>query len=99
MIHEPILSDEPDPNKKYRTSYEPAYDETLDYVIEAFSCDVHSNHVPLGCALTKMANLMSALDWHMELGNISRGYARDMVQWAAEEMDKRFDMVYERLPR
>lgn len=88
-----------DPNDKYKTDYDPSFDETLDYNIELFSCDVHSNHVPLGVALGKMANLLNALDWHLGLGNISRGYARDMVQWAAEEMDKRFDMDYERLPR
>lgn len=80
--------------------WHPALDQTLDEVLNDFAYDAESSHVPTGLAILKMATLMEALDWHLyAVGDITMGYAREQIKWAAELMDKKFDIEYERLPQ
>lgn len=80
--------------------WHPALDQTLDEVINDFGYDATSCHVPTGMAMLKMATLLEALDWHLYAkGDITMEYAREQIKWAADLMDKKFDIEYKRLPQ
>ena len=80
--------------------WHPALDQTLDEILYEFEGDATCSHVPTGLVMLKFANLLEALDWHIHATKtITMEYAREQIQWAAELMDKKFDIPYERLPQ
>ena len=80
--------------------FDPAVDTSLEHVIEDFGYDATSKFVPLGMAMLKMATLLEALDWHLyHTGQINEAQAREKIKWAADLMDKKFDIEYQRLPQ
>jgi hypothetical protein len=80
--------------------YDPAIDQPLEHVIEDFGYDATSCHVPTGMAMLKFAALLEALDWHAySTGKITLEEARAKIKWAADLMDKKFDIEYRRLPQ
>jgi len=80
--------------------YDPAIDESLEMVENDFGYDVTSEHVPTGMAMLKMATFLEALDWHLySTQTITMEEARQKIKWAADLMDKKFDIEYKRLPR
>ncbi len=80
--------------------FNPAIDDPFEHVVDNFGYDVTSNHVPLGMAILKMATLLEAIDWHLyATGILSEKEAREKIKWAADLMDKKFDITYERLPQ
>lgn len=80
--------------------YNPAVDAPLQHVIDDFAYDATSAFVPHGMALLKFAVLLEALDWHWyHTGQVSEEEVRAKVKWAADLMDKKFDITYQRLPQ
>ena len=80
--------------------FNPAVDASLEHVIEDFGYDATSKFVPLGMAMIKMAYLLEALDWHLyHTGQVTETQAREKIKWAADLMDKKFDIKYQRLPQ
>jgi hypothetical protein len=80
--------------------YNPAIDSPLEHVVDSFGYDATSPFVPHGMALLKFAMLLEALDWHWyHTGQVTEAEVREKVKWAAELMDKKFDITYQRLPQ
>lgn len=77
-----------------------AIDFPLQHVEDSFAYDATSKFVPLGMAMIKFSLLLEALDWHLyHSGEVTETQAREKIKWAADLMDKKFDIEYERLPR
>lgn len=80
--------------------FNPAVDTSLEHVIEDFRYDATSKFVPIGMAILKMATLLEALDWHLHYtGQVNESQSREKIKWAAELLDKKFDLEYQRLPQ
>lgn len=80
--------------------YNFAIDQSLQVVEDDFGYGATSEFVPTGVVMGKMADLLTALDWHLyATKTISMEHARQKIKWAAELMDKKFDLEYKRLPQ
>lgn len=80
--------------------WSPAVDQALDVVIADFQCDATSEFVPTGMAMLKFATLLEALDFHAyHTGQVTLEQSRETIKWAAELMDKKFEIEYKRLPQ
>jgi hypothetical protein len=82
------------------SDYNPAIDQPLQAVEDDFGYGATSEFVPTGVVMGKMSDLLIALDWHIyATKTITLEEARQKIKWAAELMDKKFDLEYQRLPR
>ena len=80
--------------------YNEAIDRPLQEVEDDFGYDATSKFVPTGMAMLKFSTLLCALDWHLySTGHVTEQEAREKIKWAADLMDKKFDIEYERLPQ
>lgn len=80
--------------------YSEGIDTPLEDLLAEFEYDCTSQHVPLGIAMLRFGSILEALDWHLyATQKVSYETAREKIKWAADLMDKKFDVKYEKLPR
>lgn len=77
-----------------------AIDQPFEVVVSEFAADASLNEVPLGMAILRFATLLEAIDHHLYYtGEMTLAEARERIRWAANLMDKKFDLDYRKLPQ